>query len=260
MSRFVAATCAAFFALAGVAVAAGGSDGSTPAPSAVSKPVTHVPSVALNAVGAGKLSPRGTFLVKKLSGARLTKSGKPEVLAADLAWCPHCAANSWALAIALSRFGTVRGLRVVDTGTYFATTLHAKPAFSHTKGLSFYRARYSSRYIAFQDRMLQSRTGKDLQKLTKAERRAIAFDSGGALPVLDVGGRYGFVNSGYSPGVLKGLDASDIAARLSQPASPVAKGADGLANLFTAAICAATDQKPAAVCASKAVVAATKRL
>jgi hypothetical protein len=262
--RTVAATALAVGMISAAAIAASASDGSTPAPSSVTKLVTSVPARTLDAVGAGPIKPTAAFGAGKFTLMKLgapAAGTTPNVLDGALQWCPHCAANSWALAIALSRFGTLSGLRLIDSGTYYGRHLHAKPAFSHTQGLSFYKARYSSTVISFTSVVLQSVTGTNLQQLTAAEKQAIgAFDAAGAFPAVDVAGVYGFVNSGFSPGILHGATAPTIARDLADPTNPIAQHIDGLANVFTAAICAATSGKPTSVCASKGVTAAAARL
>ena len=55
--------------------------------------------------------------------------------------------------------------------------------------------------------------------------------------------------------MLQGLTWSQIAADLHNPSSPVAQGADGSANLFTAAICKITGNQPASVCTTAPVSA-----
>jgi len=52
----------------------------------------------------------------------------------------------------------------------------------------------------------------------------------------------------YDPQVLQGRTWSQIAASVQVPSSAVAKGADGSANLMTAAICKITDNQPGSVC------------
>jgi hypothetical protein len=113
--------------------------------------------------------------VTKLSGAPLTTSGgRPTLLTFALAWCPHCAADSWALAIALSRFGKLSGLRRIDSGTLYGTKFHGRPGFLYTQGLSFVSARYTSAYLSFDSVVLQDVTAHNLQKPTgtAAHRRA----------------------------------------------------------------------------------------
>jgi hypothetical protein len=245
-----------------VADAALRTDGSMPAPAQIARLVTHVPTSTLNQVGAGDIGGPPSFGVIKLHSGLLKSHGKPELLSMNLAWCPHCAANSWALAVALSRFGALTGLRVIDSGTYFCTlvagpcTLAASPCYPHTHGVSFFGASYHSSYLSFAEVALQDVHGHNLQSPTRQENSAIApFNPRGEAPAVDVGG-YGFLNSGYSPGTLAHKTWSQIAGGLADPHNPIARRVDGLANLFSAAICKATKGRPAGVCKSHGVFAA----
>jgi Domain of unknown function (DUF929) len=249
-----------------VAEAAHRTDGSTPAPAAIARLVTNVPASTLNKVGAGSILPSQAFGVFNLKG-QLTKDGKPEVLSMNLAWCPHCAANSWALAVALSRFGRLTGLRVINTGTYYckiasnSCTLQPFLCYPYTHGLSLFGTRYQSSYLSFGEIVLQDVQGHNLQKPTRSEGRAIgSFDQQGETPALDVGGAYGFLNAGYDPGSLAHKTWSQIAGSLAKPHDPLSRHIDGLANLFTAAFCKVTKGRPVDVCASKGVLAAGARL
>jgi Domain of unknown function (DUF929) len=261
--RFVVVVIALFVLSTSAAQAANRTDGSTPAPAHVAQLVMHVPANALNQVGAGKIDGPASFNVFKLFRGRLTSHEKPELLTMNLAWCPHCAANSWALAVALSRFGTLTGLREIDTGTFFCTVISNPCAllpgscFPHTHGLSFFGARYHSSYLSFAAIVLQDVHGHNLESPTRRESSAMAsFNPQGGAPALDVGGAYGFLNSGYSPGTLAHKTWSQIATGLANPLDPVTRRIDGLANLFTAAICKTTNGRPAGVCQSSGVLAA----
>lgn len=251
--RFLTLTCFAFVALGATAeAAAAGGDGSKPAPASVSRLVTDVPVTTLNAIGAGKEWKQLT--VKKLKGASLKVNDLPEVLMGSVAWCPHCAVTNWAVAIALSRFGAVTGLHVVDTGTVFKS-------LKHVKGISFYKSRYASSLLSFTDVILQTNKGKNFEKPTKAQGKAFeSFDRVGNFPAIDVGGAYGFVNSAFDPSVIAHKSAPQIAQSLAAPTSPIAIDIDGFANVLTAAICTQTAQAPSSVCASPGVTAAAKKL
>jgi Domain of unknown function (DUF929) len=125
LSRLLGVCVALSLLVTGAAAAVIPRDGSLPAPASVARLVTHVPATVLDKVGAGQVSGQTTFMVSKLHGAVLRSAGKPELLATIFAWCPHCAAHSWSLAVALSRFGTLSRVRVLDTGTFY-------PQFHHT--------------------------------------------------------------------------------------------------------------------------------
>jgi uncharacterized protein DUF929 len=250
----------------GAAPANARSDGSTPIPRRVLALVNSVPASTLNRVGAGVLAPpgpvtQGGFQVIRLHRP-LVSQGKPELLTESFAWCPHCASESWSLAIALSRFGTLTGLRAVNSGTYYcklqaACSLSTLFCFPNTRGLSFLDASYQSPYLTFVPVVIFDVNGQPVENPTRQENAAISrFDRNGVVPALDVGGAYGFVNAGYDTGVLAHRSWSQIAGSLSNPHSAIARRVDGLANLFTAAICKVTKGQPARVCKSSGVRAA----
>jgi hypothetical protein len=245
-------------ASASYALAVGKSDGSKPLPAAISKAVTTVPAETLDQVGVGKLWSK--FGITNLGGSA-SAAGKVHVISLNAAWCPHCAANSWALAVALSRFGALTGLRGIDTGTYFEKVIEAKPAYSHTKGLSFIDAKYVSSLVKFEPVVAYDVNGHKLEHPTGAQASLLkSFNPEKGFPAVAIGDDYGLVGSGYDPAVIADKSATAIAKALAQPSSPIAKAVDGEANVFSAAICAATGDQPEEVCDSAAVKKATGRL
>ncbi len=264
MRRFAATVLVALFGLSVCgAQAAQRTDGSQPAPERIARLVTHVPSSTLNKVGAGEVASPPFFGIFPLHRP-LISHGKPEIITLDFAWCPHCAANNWSLAIALSRFGTITGLRVINSGSYYCKLAKSPciltpfPCDPYTEGLSFFGASYASPYLSLTTVVAQDVHGHNLQRPTRKVVSAInPFDPGaGSAPAVDVGGRYGFLNSGFDPGALAHKTWSQIATSLANPHSQIALRIDGLANVFTAAICQVTKGRPAAVCNSQGVVAA----
>jgi hypothetical protein len=247
------------------AQAAQRSDGSVPAPAQVAQLVTTVPASTLNQVGAGDSRNPITspgFGISKGDG-HFTSAGKPQILTMELAWCPHCAANSWALAVALSRFGTLSELGEINTGTYFCKVaedpcnLNPLSCFPFTDGLSFLGATFVSPYISLAAVVLQGVNGRNLEKPTRREQRSLrAVHLQGTTPALDIAGAWGFGGSGYDPGTLAHKTWSQIAGSLANPHNRVARQVDGLANLFTAAICRVTKGRPGSVCKSRGVRAA----
>jgi Domain of unknown function (DUF929) len=241
------------------AFAAKRSDGSTTAPTSVVAAVSSVPAATLDGVGVGRLGRE--YTLTRLSGAAVAPGTKATLISENAAWCPHCAANSWAVAIALERFGTLTGLRLIDSGTYYGKVLHAKPAFPHTHGLSFLDAHYVSSLVAFQPIVLFSRTGKPVETPTRAQAQAIkSFEPHGSFPAVDIGGAFGAVGSAFSPGRLAGLSAAKIASELASPTSAVAPYIDAQANVLTAALCVATAQQPTPVCSAPGVRTAAATL
>jgi hypothetical protein len=241
------------------ALAAKHNDGSTPATTSIVTAVSSVPAATLDSVGLGKLGKE--YTLTRLSGMAVAPGTKATLISENAAWCPHCAANSWAVAITLARFGSLSGLRVIDSGTYYGKVQHGKPPFPHTQGLSFLDAHYASSLVAFEPIVLFSRKGKRVQTPTKAQAHAInAFEPNGGFPAVDLGGAFGGVGSAFSPGRLAGLSAAKIAGELASPTSAVAPYIDAQANILTAALCVATGQQPATVCSAPGVRAAAATL
>jgi thiol-disulfide isomerase/thioredoxin len=108
-----------------------------PAASAVADPavasqITSIPAATFNTVGTGTATG-----LKALTGQpELTARGKPVLLYMGGEYCPYCAAERWAIAAAVSRFGTLSGLHFI----------HSSPTdvYPSTPTLSFYLSRYIS--------------------------------------------------------------------------------------------------------------------
>jgi hypothetical protein len=229
------------------------------ASAAVVSDISSVPAATSNAIGAGTAGQKPfTSLPTKATGAPLTSNGLPRVLYVGADYCPYCAAERWALAVALARFGTFHNL-----GT---TSSSPSDVYPNTATLSFHGTTLDSSTIAFNGYELytnqanSSGTGyTSLDTLSPADE-ALFTASGGAFPYINIGGKYTISGASYNPQVLAGLTQEQIAADLSNPDSPVAKGAVGTANVITAAICATTGGQPSAVCTSPGVVAGQAKL
>lgn len=233
----------------------GSSPSAAPASQAVASLVTtttSVPAATLDKIGAGAT----TSPPKTISGAPLTSGGKPEVLYIGAEYCPYCAAERWAMVVALSRFGTLSGLGLIHSAAKDGAG-QAEP-YPNTATWTFAHASYASKYLTFTPvetytNVPDPSTGfyTPLQTPT-AEQQALLtkYDSanGGAIPFISYGNKYLTVGASYDPGVLAGLTWNQIAADLHNPGSPVAAGVLGTANYMTAAICGLTNNQPASAC------------
>ena len=135
--------------------------------------------------------------------------------------------------------------------------------------LSSLCASYSSPYLSFtgvetRSRELQDGQYAPLDSLSPADAETVqklnappyvSAGDAGAIPFMDLAGRYVQAGSSYSPAVLTGHSADQIAGALADGNSPTAKAIDGTANVWTAAICDVTGGKPGNVCQSAAVTA-----
>jgi hypothetical protein len=216
----------------------------------VAAEVAGVPDATLNAVGAG-----ASTGPTKLSGvSELTTDGKPDILYVGGEFCPFCAAERWALATALSRFGTLKGV----------TFIHSSPTDGYIPTMSFYKASYTSKYLTFTpvewfgeaDDASTPFGHVYLEQPTASEKALFARYANGSIPFLDIANRYLVSGAQYSPEDIASLTWSQIAAAMQNPSSTVAKDIDGAANRLTAAMCTLTHGQPGNVCTSAGVKAA----
>jgi Domain of unknown function (DUF929) len=214
--------------------------------------VTSVPASTLEAVGAGS---GVTGKPTTISGSALTANGKPEILYEGAEYCPYCAAERWAMIVALSRFGTFSGLSTIHSAS--KNGQGQSEVYPNTPTWTFYKSSYSSQYVTFtpvetQTNVPDSSTGgyTSLQTPTSAQNSIVTKYDGsqGSIPFIDFGNKYMISGASYSPQILAGLSWSKIAADLSDKNSTVAKAIDGTANYITAAICKLTGNQPANVC------------
>jgi hypothetical protein len=232
-------------------------------PASVLQAVTGAPASAFDAAGAPSDLKPPTALPG--STAALASGGLPRVVYMGAEYCPFCAAQTWALVVALSRFGTFSGLGATESST--------TDVFPGTKTFTFYGSTYQSTHVMFTG--VEMQTNKPaagggytrLQEPTAEERglldqfdRAPYTTSPGAIPFIDVGNRFVVIGASFGPGLLQGLSMVQIAGELANPSSDVGRAVLGSANLLTAAICEATGDLPATVCSSPAAVQAKARL
>jgi hypothetical protein len=233
--------------------------GAQPASPSVVSAVTHVSPQVLSDVGTGGV----TDQLKPIPGATLLKGldGKPEILYIGAGYCPYCAAERWSMIVALSRFGTFKGLQF----THSSTT----DVFPNTSTFTFYGSTYTSQYIDF---VPVEETGQDqnttLQTPTDAQQKLLqTYDTSqyvgnlaNGIPFIDYGNRFVSVSSGYSPQILTGQSWQDIAGALSDANSTVTQNIVGTANYMTAAICTLTNNQPASVCAAAPIPAIQQQI
>jgi Domain of unknown function (DUF929) len=206
------------------------------APVTIVQQVTSVPAATLAQVSPGQAV---TLLEKvKKPGPLLTIGGKPAVVFVSEESCPFCAAERWALTVALSHFGTWSQLGITKSS--------ATDIYPNTATLSFRAARYRSADLTLNTTELTDNVGRPLQSQTALDARLIAsydvppyvnsVDQSGAVPFLDIGNQYILAGAQYDPQVLAGLSAAQIASQLGTPSSPVAQSIDGAAKVIIAAI------------------------
>jgi hypothetical protein len=236
---------------------------STPASQAVVTAATTVPASTSDAVGKGTALSAPTALP---AGTPALRSGDlPKIVFVGGEYCPYCAAERWAIVVALSRFGSFDGLGATESST--------TDIFPGTKTFTFHGSTYTSRYLVFDpvetatNQPSASGGYEPLDPPTAEQRQLLStydvppyVQSQGGIPFTDIGGAYVISGSTYDPTVLEGLTMEQIADSLRDPSSEVSKGVVGSANVITAAICSTTDGAPANVCRAPGVVAAGSML
>ena len=227
----------------------------------VVKTVTSVPASTLDTVGAGSGIIAGPESIK---GTALTENGKPEMLYIGAEYCPYCAAERWAMIVALSRFGTFTGLSTVHSAAVNGGG-EAEP-YPNTPTWTFAKATFTSQYLTFTPVETYTNIPDTANKgytvldtpTSAQEALLVKYDvpplvpSGdqGAIPFVDFGNKYAIGGAGYLPSTLAGLSWATIASDLSNPHNSVAQQVDGTANYITAAICGITGNTPASACTS----------
>jgi thiol-disulfide isomerase/thioredoxin len=235
--------------------AGGGSplDG-TPVSQAVLSDLAGVSPSTLSAVGSGAAGITSPTSIT--SATHLTLNGKPEVLYMGAEFCPYCAAERWAMIVALDKFGNFTGLE------YMQST--ATDVYASTPTFTFLNATYTSKYISFVSVEDETRAETPLQTATAAETALLtSYDNcassgvSGGIPFIDFGNSY-VVNCGsnYNPGALRvdqneGLapyNWTQIASQLNNSSSVFAQNIDGVANRLISAVCKIDGGNPTSIC------------
>jgi hypothetical protein len=242
----------------------GSQGGPTQASSQVFKAVTTVDPNVLAAVGTGGVQ-NPLHTVKGPPPVLVGPTGKPQFLYIGADYCPFCAAQRWAIVVALSHFGTFSKL--------YQTTSSSVDVYPDTSTFTFSPSLYggslySSSYIDFvavetqgnqQDAsgnypVLQTPTTEQQQLLTTYDAPPYTTQAG-SIPFVDIANQYIAVglSQGFSPQDLQGLQWQDIATSLADSSSTVAKGIIGTSNYMTAGICMVTHRQPANVCSTDTI-------
>jgi len=225
---------------------------------AVLDDVMHVPASVANAVGLPSSVVAPTV---DRSRPPLVLDHKPGVLYIGAEFCPACAAERWAMVMALSKFGVFAHLE--------QTTSSPWDSDPSTATFSFRGATFTSDVLTLHAVEHQTNdtdgigTRKLLEPLTAQESTLWAAYSakysGGeeGYPFLDIGNRVIVIGPSYNGSVLQGLDHADIASKLSNASDPVTQAIVGTSNYLTGALCSITGGMPSSVCTQGVVPKAT---
>jgi len=249
----------------------GGSSAFTPSETSIVKAVTEIPASVYNKVGVTSSVARVTPPASVKGQPPLLFAGPhgvkaPGVFYYGAEWCPYCAAERWAVVAALSRFGTWSNLGA--THSSLTDVYPGTPSFTFAKA-SLANAplelraieRYSNVQLAsggYQNLMVPTRQEEEL--FTKYDTwtyiPGMSASQNGSIPFMDIGNKYLVSGSSYSPSILTGLTASEIAHGLTDTTNPATQAIVATANYLTAAVCQITKGNPGSVCDSAGVKAA----
>lgn len=194
----------------------------------------------------------GTFpaqsLPKKLAAPKaMTQDGKPVILYVGGEFCPYCGAQRWAMAAALSRFGTFSALpahTAVEPGVNVPT-------------VTFHGASYRSDYLVFQGVETETNDRKPLDPVTGDALGLVQGNNVQSVPWIAFAGRFQLDTALPPVELFVNKSTDEVVAALKDPTSPTAKKVLEAADVIAAQICVVTEGKPATVCQSPGVTAAS---
>ena len=218
----------------------------TPVSSTVLSDLSGVSMSTLNQVGKAS----GVNSPTSISGSgSLTLNGKPEILYMGAEYCPYCAAERWAMIVALDKFGTFTGIQYMES-----TSTDVYPS---TPTFTFVGATYTSNYVSFVTVEQADRNDNPLQTANTDETSLLTtYDSGGTIPFVDIANSYSITSAQYLPSALRVGNSetgapynwTQIASQLNNASSIPAINIDGAANRLISAICKVDGNAPSSVC------------
>ncbi len=215
----------------------------TPIPAATLAKLQSVPVSTLTAAPTSGV----VSTPQAVKGSALTADGKPELLYIGAEYCPHCAAERWALYVALSKFGTFSPA---------PGRIHSANRDGNVPTLTFYGTKYSSPYFTFTP--VEVYTNKPqgngyapLQTPTRAQLTLWQDTNGGEFPFVDLGGKKVLPSAQYLYTPLQNLPFSDVAAQVGNNSTEIGANIDASAAQLIRTICSSlSGNEPATVCSA----------
>lgn len=218
-----------------------------PAPQSVLTKLSGVSPTTAAAVGTGGVDIGLESTPPNVSV--LTSKGLPEIIYVGAEYCPYCAAERWGTIIALDRFGSFSGIKLMKSTS--------SDVYPNTATFTFRNATYTSKYIVFSATETQDRSQTTLDTPpTEALDAFSAYDTApytnqtGGIPFVSFANQYVTTAGPFTPTMMANLSWQQVADQLNDPNSAVAKNIIGSANYQTAVICKLTNNQPANVCSA----------
>ncbi len=178
----------------------------------------------------------------QLASDPILSKSKPDILYVGAEWCPYCAAERWALVLALSKFGTFSNLHVTHS-----SSTDIDP---NTPTWTFYGSNYTSRYVTFTPVEEADPNHRALQTPTAAQNQLFTTVGGGSYPFVYLNGKVVLTGTGFLPQRLAGLSFQQAATQIARGTSTLANAVDANAGALVSDVCHITGGAPASVCSS----------
>lgn len=187
----------------------------------------------------------------------ITLNGTPYVVYVGADYCPYCAITRWGLVLALMRFGNFTSLHYM--------TSSASDVFPNTATFTFYNSSYDSRYIGFMEAETLGNVAPyaKLQQLNSLEtstfdkydlyNNALPAALRGGIPFIDFGNYSTQSGAPLLPTAIQYQDWNKVISQISSANTTQSQDIIGMANVFTAQICAINGNIPASVCNQPAI-------
>ena len=171
----------------------------------------------------------------------LTPSGKPVFFFFGSAACPFCSASSWAMVVALERFGALSG----TTFDYSSSS----DVYPNTPETVMAAAKLVSSYISLQVAETTDTSSITLPGYANVYQNAyvVAYDSGGTIPYVVIGGQYFTVGTLVNPAVLAGMSAGQVQSSIGTQSGAAWTAISPAADWLTAFLLKVDGQQPASI-------------
>src|SRR5208282_1469894 len=157
--------------------------------------------------------------------------GKLLVFFMGAEYCPHCAAERWAIVRALQKFGQWSELNQT-------TSAARKEKFLNLPTYDFTEATYTSLHVEFVARETKDREFKPLQRLSKNEEELVRkYNPKKQIPFLLIGGRFMQVGSGFTPKIFIGHTFRQTQSELKKNESEIRRIIDEEASKIAGLLC-----------------------
>ncbi|MFP3190094.1 MAG: DUF929 family protein [Thermoproteota archaeon] len=148
----------------------------------------------------------------------ITQEGKLVFIYVGAEYCPYCAAERWAIVMALSHFGNWSNLEPI-----YSAPPQIEPNYPNIPTYTFVNAIYKSDKIVFWEVELYNRYGNvSLQKMNSIEQQLFnTYNPSGGIPFISIGGIYFRIGSGVSPALFVGLSFQEVQQQINSKQGPI---------------------------------------